>query len=271
MRDYSRAAKAMGHSVGLVPTMGALHAGHLSLLDYVKTRCQCLVVSIFVNPLQFDRADDLAKYPRTWEADLDLCAAHGADAIYSPTPAAMYPEGFASKVSVAGLTQGLCGAHRPGHFDGVTTVVMKLFNAVEPDLAAFGEKDYQQLAVIARMARDLDLGVEVVGRPTLREPDGLAMSSRNTRLSPQDRAQALCLYHGLTKARALALAGEKDVAVLVAAARTAMETTPQADVEYLEVVDAVDLAPLTTLDRPARMACAVWLGGVRLIDHLALH
>jgi pantoate--beta-alanine ligase len=274
MRALSAAARQGGRRVGFVPTMGALHAGHLSLLDYARPLCDFLVVSIFVNPLQFDRADDLDHYPRTWEADRRLCAEHGADVIYAPTPGSMYPEGFLTKVSVAKMTEGLCGAHRPGHFDGVTTVVLKLFNAVQPHLAAFGQKDYQQLTVIGRMARDLDLDVEVVGRPTVREADGLAMSSRNVRLSPSERAKALCLWRGMSKARALADAGGREVAALAAAAAAEIAAVPEARLEYLEIVDAENLEPLAalaTLDRPARICLAVWLGETRLIDNLALN
>lgn len=271
MRAHSDQARSAGSRVALVPTMGALHAGHLSLVDYARADCDLLVVSIFVNPLQFDRADDLDAYPRTWEADSALCAAHGVDVIYAPTAHAMYPEGFASKVSVAGLSEGLCGAHRPGHFDGVTTVVAKLFNAVRPHVAVFGQKDYQQLQVIARMARDLDMGVEVVGRPTHREADGLAMSSRNVHLSDEERRKALCLRRALDKAQALAGQGQKDAAALIDAAAQEINQTPGARLEYLEVVDAEDLAPLATLAGPARMALAVWLGSTRLIDNDALN
>ncbi len=271
MRAFSAAARAAGKRLAFVPTMGALHAGHLSLLDYARPLCDLLVVSIFVNPLQFDRQDDLDHYPRTWEADRRLCAGHGADVIYAPTPASIYPEGFLTKVSVANMTEGLCGAHRPGHFDGVTTVVLKLFNAVQPHLAAFGEKDFQQLSVISRMARDLDLDVRVVGRPTVREADGLAMSSRNARLSPAERAKALCLWRALSRARSLADAGQREAAALAAAARAEIEAVPEARLEYLEIVDAENLEPLATLDRPARLCLAVWIGNTRLIDNLALN
>ncbi len=270
MRAFSAAAKAAGKSVGLVPTMGALHAGHMALVEWARGRCDALVVSIFVNPLQFDREDDLAGYPRTWEEDLAKCRAAGVDAVYFPDAAAMYPDGFCTKVGVAGMTEGLCGAHRPGHFDGVTTVVLKLFNAVMPDIAVFGQKDYQQLMVITRMARDLDLGVEVIGRPTVREPDGLALSSRNVHLSPEERRRALCLHRGLGKARELADAGERDVAALKRAARDEI-TAAEAEPEYLEVVHANTLEPLSRLDAPARMALAVWMGGTRLIDNMALN
>ncbi|MEW5911216.1 MAG: pantoate--beta-alanine ligase [Thermodesulfobacteriota bacterium] len=271
MAAASQAARAQGQRIGLVPTMGALHAGHLSLVDYARPLCDLLVASIFVNPLQFDRAEDLERYPVTWEADYALCAAHGVDAIYAPTAAAMYPAGFQSKVRVEGLTAELEGAFRPGHFDGVTTVVLKLFNAVEPHLAVFGEKDYQQLKVIQRMARDLDLGLEVVGRPTVREPDGLALSSRNVHLSAQERKNALCLRRALDRAQELARTGETDAAAIRAAALAVVEAAPGARPDYLEVVDAQDLTRLTRLDRPARMVMAVWMGKTRLIDNDALN
>ncbi len=270
MRAHTSAVRGQGGRIGFVPTMGALHDGHLALVDYARERCDELVVSIFVNPLQFDREDDLKGYPRTWQADLELCAAHGVDVVYYPGAEAMYPPGFQTKVSLGPITQGLCGAFRPGHFDGVTTVVLKLFNAVQPHLAVFGEKDYQQLKVIQRMTRDLDLGVEVIGRPTVREADGLAMSSRNQHLSPEEREHALCLWRGLNQARDLAQAGEQDTVKLKRAAQAEIEATPGARLEYLEVVDAESLEPLPRLDRPARMALAVWLGNTRLIDNAPL-
>lgn len=273
-RDMSAQAadlRVKGLRIGFVPTMGALHQGHLSLLDYAREHCDRLVVSIFVNPLQFDREDDLSGYPRTWEADLAACAEHGAEIIYAPTSQVMYPEGFQTKVSVTELTQGLCGAGRPGHFDGVATVVLKLFNAVRPHLAVFGRKDYQQFRMIQRMVTDLDLPVQVVGRPTVREADGLAMSSRNTHLSPEERQQALCLYRGLNKARQMAEEGQKDTAALKQAAAAEVAAVEQARLEYLEVVDRHSLEPLATLDRPAVMAMAVWLGQTRLIDNLELN
>ena len=270
MREHTSAVRAKGGRIGFVPTMGALHAGHLALVDYARERCDEMVVSIFVNPLQFDREDDLSGYPRTWQVDLDLCIAHGVDVIYYPNPEAMYPDGFLTKVRVDGMTKGLCGAHRPGHFDGVTTVVLKLFNAVQPDLAVFGEKDFQQLAVIKRMTRDLDLGVEVVGHPTVREADGLALSSRNVHLSPQERENALCLWRGLNKAQELAGNGEKNVAKIRAAALTEIEAVPEARMEYIEVVDAGTLELLQEINRPARMAMAVWMGETRLIDNAPL-
>lgn len=270
MRVHTSAVRGNGGRVGFVPTMGALHDGHLALVDYARERCDEMVVSIFVNPLQFDREDDLTGYPRTWRADLDLCTTHGVDVVYYPNADAMYPAGFQTKVSVAEMTTGLCGAHRTGHFDGVTTVVLKLFNAVQPDIAVFGQKDYQQLSVIKRMTLDLDLGVEVVGHPTVREADGLALSSRNVHLSPQERENALCLWRGLNKAMEMAKGGEKNVAKIRAAALAEIEAVPQARLEYLEIVDADSLEPLEKINRPARMAMAVWMGETRLIDNAPL-
>jgi pantoate--beta-alanine ligase len=272
MRAYSVAARAAGQRIGLVPTMGALHQGHLSLLEYTAQHCQSLVVSIFVNPLQFNQQEDLDKYPRTLARDLELCAGPGTDVVYAPTVTAMYPHGFQTTVSVAQVTQGLCGAHRAGHFDGVTTVVLKLFNAVLPHVAAFGEKDFQQLQVIKRMALDLDLGLEVVGRQTVRESDGLAMSSRNVRLSPQERQQALCLWRGLNRARSLARAGEHQSQLLRDAALAEINAYPGTRVEYVEIVDSTTLEPLASLnEHRARMVMAVWVGGTRLIDNMALN
>jgi pantoate--beta-alanine ligase len=270
MRAHTNAVRLKGGRVGFVPTMGALHEGHLALVDYARERCDKMVVSIFVNPLQFDREDDLSGYPRTWQADLDLCTAHGVDVIYYPNADAMYPAGFQTKVSLAEMTKGLCGAHRPGHFDGVTTVVLKLFNAVQPHIAVFGEKDFQQLAVIKRMTLDLDLEVEVVGHPTVREDDGLALSSRNVHLSPQERKDALCLWRGLNKAMEMAGGGERNAAKIRAAALAEIEAVPEARMEYIEVVDADSLEPLEEINHPARMAMAVWMGETRLIDNAPL-
>lgn len=271
MTAASRAARARGKRIGLVPTMGALHAGHLSLVDYARQNCGLLVVSVFVNPLQFNNQGDLDNYPITWEADLALCQQHRVDVIYAPTTAAMYPDGFQSKVLVEGLTREMEGEFRPGHFDGVTTVVLKLFSAVRPDMAAFGQKDYQQLKVVERMSLDLDLGVEVIGRPTVREADGLALSSRNVHLSPEERQKALCLRLALDRAQELAAGGEKDVALIEAAAGEIIERTQGARLDYLAVVHAQSLERLQRLEQPARMCLAVWLGDTRLIDNDALN
>lgn len=271
MQAHGHALRAAGKRIGFVPTMGALHAGHLSLIDYVRQECDVVVASIFVNPLQFDRAEDLDTYPRTFEADRALCAQRGTDVIFCPTAPAMYPEGYCTKVSVPGMSGLLCGKVRTGHFDGVTTVVLKLFNAVLPHLAAFGEKDYQQLTLIKRMALDLGLDVAVVGRPTVREADGLAMSSRNVHLSPEERQRALALWRGLQKARALADAGQTEARVLLDAARQEIEAVKPTRLEYIEIVDSTNLESLERLDRPARMAMAVWLGSTRLIDNAPLN
>ena len=271
MAAASRAASAQGKTIGLVPTMGALHAGHLSLVDYTRQNCDLLVVSVFVNPLQFNNQGDLDNYPITWEEDLALCQRHRVDLIYAPTAAAMYPDGFESKVLVEGLTRNMEGEFRPRHFDGVTTVVLKLFNAVRPDLAAFGQKDYQQLKVVERMSLDLDLGVEVKGLPTVREADGLALSSRNVHLSPEERQKALCLRQALDRAQELAAGGEKDVALIEATAGEVIKRAEGARLDYLAVVHAQSLERLERLERPARMCLAVWLGDTRLIDNDALN
>lgn len=271
MTVHSRAARSHGQKIGFVPTMGALHPGHMSLVDWVKEQCDLAVVSIFVNPIQFDRAEDLEAYPRTWDDDLAMCAQHGVDAVYAPTAQAMYPDGFQTTVSVKQLTKPMEGAHRPGHFDGVATVVLKLFNAVLPHVAAFGSKDYQQLKVVQRMARDLDLEVEVVGRPTVREPDGLALSSRNQHLSQREREQSLCLHRALNAARRMAQDGERDAARISEEARAIIAAEPGAKLEYLEIFDAEELTPLAKLDRPTVMALAAWVGSTRLIDNMVLN
>ena len=215
MQAWADAEHRAGRRVALVPTMGALHEGHVALVTAARRRAERVVVSIFVNPMQFNRRDDFDRYPRTLDADSAVCAAAGVDAIYAPTAAAMYPEGFQSHVEVARLTEPLCGAARPGHFRGVTTVVTKLFHAVRPDVAVFGEKDFQQLAVIRRMAADLDFGIDVVGVPTVRESDGLAMSSRNRLLSASDREAAQCVPRALDVAEAAVARGETRAAEIV--------------------------------------------------------
>jgi len=259
-------------SVALVPTMGALHEGHLTLVREARRRVAHVVVSIFVNPKQFGPAEDLAAYPRTLEEDRRLLDAEGVDLLWAPGTAEIYPEGFATTVSVTGVSEGLCGAARPGHFDGVATVVLKLFNQVRPDLALFGEKDFQQLAVIRRMARDLDLTQPhvgaILGVPTVREPDGLALSSRNRYLSPEERAAAVALPRAMREAVAHIACGAQ-VAEALAALRAHVLAAGFSSVEYAELADSDSLALLAKLPaRPARLLVAARIGGTRLIDNM---
>jgi len=261
-------ARSRGASVGLVPTMGALHEGHLSLIRAARAQNDVVVVSIFVNPTQFGANEDLAKYPRDLERDRLLCEEAGAHLIFSPEPGEMYAEPYSTWVDVEGLTGGLCGRSRPGHFRGVCTVVTKLLNICQPHQAYFGEKDAQQLAVIKRMTRNLDMRVRIVPCPTVREPDGLAMSSRNARLTPEHRAQAPVLYRALTAAKDLVLAGEQDAAQLDAAVRTILAEAPAGEIDYVEIVDADDLTPVDHIEGETLIALAVRFGDVRLIDNM---
>lgn len=256
--------------IGFVPTMGALHAGHLSLVEIARRRGAKVVVSIFVNPTQFGPTEDLARYPRDEAGDLAKAQTCGVDLAFCPDAAAMYGPGAQTFVTVRELEQPMCGERRPGHFAGVATIVTKLFNLTRPHLAFFGEKDFQQLAIIRRLVRDLDFGIEVVGLPIVREPDGLAMSSRNVYLSPDHRRQALALSRGLAAAAARVAAGERDPAALLAAARAPFAEAPDARLDYLELRGADDLAPLTQLDRRAVMAVAAFVGSTRLIDNRVL-
>src|SRR2546422_11003303 len=237
MKAWADAEGAAGRRIALVPTMGALHDGHLALVAEARRRAERVVVSVFVNPIQFDRRDDFEQYPRPLDDDLRICAGARVDAVYAPSAAAMYPEGFQSAVEVARLTEPLCGAARPGHFRGVTTVVTKLFHAVRPDVAVFGEKDWQQLAVVRRMTADLDFGIEIVGVPTVREADGLALSSRNRRLSPQEREAARCVPRALDAAAAMVTTGETRPAMIVGRARMEIAAEPRARLEDAELRD----------------------------------
>jgi pantoate--beta-alanine ligase len=269
MTAYAERARAAGERVVFVPTMGALHAGHVALLHEGRRHGARLVLSIFVNPTQFGPNEDFAKYPRDLDGDLALAAQAATDVAFVPEAAAMYPAGHQTVVQVRELERGLCGDRRPGHFVGVATVVCKLFNVVRPHVAVFGEKDFQQLAVVRRMAADLLLGVEVVGLPTVREPDGLAMSSRNRYLSPPDRQRATALIRALRAAQDAAASGERRAAALVQLARAELE--PHVDrLDYLELRDAETLAPLELLERPAVMLTAAFVGGTRLIDNLRI-
>lgn len=271
MQAWSREVRGRDRArVALVPTMGALHEGHLSLVEIARRHADRVVASVFVNPVQFDRVDDFARYPRDLERDGALLAGAGADVLFTPDASEIYPDGAQTYVTVDGLTQPLCGAHRPGHFRGVTTVVLKLFTIVRPDVAVFGEKDYQQLAAIRRMARDLFLDIDVVGAPIVREPDGLAMSSRNRHLNPQERAAARCLSVALDAAEGAVAGGERSGAAIVALASAAIARQPLARLEYVSVVHPETLAALATVDERALVALAVWVGSTRLIDNRLL-
>jgi len=271
MRARSSAWRQAGRRIAFVPTMGYLHQGHVSLLEEGRRRGDVLVLSIFVNPTQFGPKEDLSRYPRDLEGDLAKAERAGVDVAYVPEAAAMYPAGYQTFVDVEQLREGLCGASRPGHFRGVATVVLKLFNAVQPTVALFGAKDYQQLQVIRRMSRDLDLDVEVVGMPIVREPDGLAMSSRNAYLSADERQRALALSRALESARAAFAAGERDPALLTARARQLLDEAGGIRLDYLELRDGESLEVLTgRIERPALLAVAAFVGNTRLIDNQLL-
>lgn len=269
-RSLVRSRQADGNTVGLVPTMGALHAGHLSLVQAAKARCGFVIVTIFVNPTQFGPNEDFAAYPRPLETDLAACRAAGVDAVFIPSVETMYPVGARSSVHVAGLSECLCGLFRPGHFEGVATVVSKLFHILPADTAFFGEKDYQQLTIIRRMVADLNIPIEIVGCPTLREADGLAMSSRNVYLSPAQRSQAVAISRGLFAARDMLASGTREAAALTARCRDEMERAGIHLIDYIEVVDADTLEPLATVNRPGRLCVAARLGTTRLIDNITL-
>ena len=268
LRRFVRAWRRAGCSIGVVPTMGALHAGHLGLAAASRERADRSIVTLFVNPRQFNDEADLARYPRTEEGDREKLAPCGIDLLFAPPREVMYPAGFATNVSVSGLTDALCGADRPGHFDGVATVVTKLLIQTGADFAFFGEKDYQQLATIRRMVRDLDLPVEIVGCPTVRDPDGLAFSSRNALLNPDERACAPALYRALNAAADRLRRGEDTGCLADAAAEIA--AAGFSAVDYVELRDAEDLAPMNRLDRPARLLAAAHLGRARPIDNIAV-
>jgi pantoate--beta-alanine ligase len=271
LRAFVSRRRRAGDPIGFVPTMGYLHAGHVSLVRAAAKRAACVVVSIFVNPTQFGPGEDLDTYPRDEAGDLEKCRAAGAAAVFLPRVAEMYPPDPVTTVRVTGMTAGLCGASRPGHFDGVTTIVTKLFAVVQPDIAVFGQKDYQQLAVIRRMVSELHLPIEVVGVPTAREDDGLALSSRNAYLSAPERADAPRLQRALRTARDEVLGGSTDVALLILHARDEIEASPHARIDYIEVVHPATLDPLTEIGpEGAVMALAVFMGKTRLIDNLRL-
>ena len=267
LREMTNAWHMAGETIGVVPTMGALHDGHLSLVAAAKARADRVIVTIFVNPKQFNNPEDLANYPRTEHEDARKLERFSVDAIYVPDGDTMYPQGFSTTVSVGGLTDVLCGAHRPGHFDGVATVVTKLFTQTSADLAFFGEKDFQQLQVVRRLARDLDLGVEVVGCPTIREIDGLAMSSRNLLLSDRARVKAPIL-HDVMEGIAEALSKGEAMSALYPPAEKRLMNADFLSIDYLELRACDDLSLLDRPTRPARLFAAAHLAGVRLIDNI---
>ena len=265
-----RAARRDGKSLGLVPTMGALHDGHLSLVRAARDQCDVVVASIFVNPLQFGPSEDLAKYPRDFERDRELLKQEGVDFIFAPSVEEMYPEGAVTYVTVEGLSGKLCGRSRPGHFRGVTTVVAKLFNIVQPDRAYFGQKDAAQSTIIRRMVRDLNIPVQVVVRPIVREPDGLAMSSRNAYLDPPQRQAALVLHRSLMAVQGRFDQGEHKVRVLIEAGKQAFAAVPSICLDYFEIVDPETLDPVDDLSCGALVAVAAFVGKARLIDNIVL-
>jgi len=268
MREAVARLRGAGKTVGLVPTMGALHAGHGRLIETARAQCGAVAVSVFVNPIQFDRADDYERYPRTLASDAGFAEARGADLVFAPEVAEMYPRRQRAYVDVEVLTDNLCGRFRPGHFRGVATVVAKLLNIVQPDRAYFGQKDAQQLAVIRRMVADLDLPVSIIGVPTVREPDGLALSSRNQHLSAEERAVAPLLCRSLLAAEAAIASGERDPERAKQAALALLAPEPRIRVEYFEIVDPEELQPAVEIVGPVLVAAAVWLGATRLIDNL---
>ncbi len=270
MTAYSNRLHDQGDRIGFVPTMGFLHEGHLSLMRKAREENHALVASIFVNPTQFGPNEDFESYPREMESDTALCKEEGCDILFNPSAGEMYPEGHCTTVSVSHLTDGLCGASRPGHFNGVTTVVLKLFNIVNPHQAYFGLKDYQQFRVIEKMVTDLDMDMKVIGLPTIREADGLAMSSRNTYLSPDERQSALSLSRSLEAARLMIKNSETDGNMILKKARKIIENEAHTRIDYLELVDAQNLQPVDRVEKDALLVMAVYVGKARLIDNAVL-
>lgn len=268
IREKVAGARREGRTIGVVPTMGALHAGHVRLIERARAECGCVVVTLFVNPTQFNRAEDFANYPRTVEDDLAVCNEQEVDYLFMPSAEEMYPGPQRSFVEVGEVSEHLCGKFRPGHFRGVATVVLKLFNIVQPDRAYFGEKDAQQLAVIRRMVRDLDVPVEIVGVETVRESDGLALSSRNQLLSASERQAAPVLCRALNAARDSIRRGETDSQAIRERAIREFDNEPLVRLEYFEIVDPGEMQPVTTVNGPVRLATAAWVGKARLIDNL---
>jgi len=270
MQQTALSLRREGRRIAFVPTMGYLHEGHASLLREGRTRGDVLVLSIFVNPIQFGPNEDLDRYPRNLGGDCAIAREYGVDIVFTPTAAGMYPAGFQTSIRVKELALPLCGASRPGHFDGVATVVAKLFNIVQPDVALFGKKDFQQLAIIRRMTLDLSLPVEIIGMPIVREGDGLAMSSRNAYLSADQRRSALCLSRAIRLVRERYAAGERQAARLIETARDLIQAEPAATIDYLELRDAATLETAADVSDTTLMALAVKIGTTRLIDNTVL-
>lgn len=270
MQDHSDRLRDHGDRIGFVPTMGFLHEGHLSLMRQARQDTHALVVSIFVNPTQFGPGEDYDSYPRDLEKDASLCTEVGCDVLFTPGADEMYPHGNVTTVSVAGLTETLCGASRPGHFDGVTIVVSKLFNIIRPHMAYFGLKDYQQYRLISRMVQDLNMNIRIVGLPTVREEDGLAMSSRNAYLYNDERSGALTLSRSLDAAREMVSEGIRDPRIIEEKVRGIIESEPTTRIDYVNVVNADELDTLSTIEDRALLALAVFVGDTRLIDNVVL-
>jgi pantoate--beta-alanine ligase len=271
VRQHVKSWRQNGESIGLVPTMGYLHEGHQSLMAAAKKDNQKVIVTIFVNPIQFGPNEDLASYPRDLERDKNACQQMGVDLIFCPLANEMYDANFSSYVNVDGLTDALCGKKRPGHFKGVCTVVTKLFNITQPDRAYFGQKDAQQLAVIKRMVKDLNIDIDIIGCPIVREGDGLAKSSRNSYLSESERAAAVCLFQSIECAKQMIQAGEKSVASILTAMQKMINAQPLAKIDYIEFVDFATLTAVDSLNQDSLCALAVYIGKTRLIDNFIYH
>lgn len=271
MQTHSEQTRQLDHTIGFVPTMGFLHEGHLSLIHDARKRADEVVVSIFVNPTQFGPGEDLEAYPRDLPRDIELIRQEGADIVFTPKPEELYPKNFQTFVELEKLPAHLCGISRPTHFRGVATVVTKLFNIVKPHVAVFGQKDFQQLAVIRRMVQDLNFDIEIIGAPTVREPDGLAMSSRNTYLTNEQRVSGLSLYQSLQKVQELLKNGIKNTEELIKAASELIQSYPETQIDYVSICDPDTLEDLPIIDRPALMALAVKVGKTRLIDNMILN
>ncbi len=271
MKKISHKIHSSSLKIGFVPTMGFLHEGHLSLIKIAKKMSERTVVSIFVNPTQFGPNEDYYQYPRDIKRDKELLKKEGVHYIFYPSEEEMYPEGFLTTVKVKKLSEILCGASRPVHFEGVTTVVLKLFNIINPDIAVFGEKDYQQLVIIKKMVMDLNLDISIVSGEIIREQDGIAMSSRNTYLSKEERKQATCLYRSLLIARDWIMAGERNTSIIISRMKEFIKTFPSTKIDYIEIVDPETLNPLKRIKGSARILLAVWIGKTRLIDNLQVN